>query len=129
MKRPVDVKKEFLTNYGQEVSYYKAWLGVEKARGKVFGDYTTSFEKLHWYIDELKRTNPGTYVEFEYDDKSHQFSRLFLAFGACIQGFNYCRPLLFLDAMFLKGRTKGNLLAATGKDGNQGISLQLISVE
>lgn len=38
----------------------------------------------------------------------------------CIDGFKHCRPLLFLDEMFLKGRFKGNLLAAIVKDGNQG---------
>ncbi|KAL7221485.1 hypothetical protein ACSBR1_023442 [Camellia fascicularis] len=38
---------------------------------------------------------------------------------ACIDEFNHCCPLLFLDTTFLKGRFKGFLLAATAKDGNQ----------
>ena len=96
-------------------------MGVEKARGQVFGDYTTSFEKLRWYVDQLKKTDPGTYTQFEYDSTTLKFSRLFIAFRACIQGFNDCRPLLFLDGTFLKGRTKGCVLAATAKDGNQGM--------
>ncbi|KAL7258271.1 hypothetical protein ACSBR1_004403 [Camellia fascicularis] len=40
---------------------------------------------------------------------------------ACIDGFRHCRLLLFLDGTFLKGRFKGFLLAATAKDGNQGL--------
>ena len=59
LKRAVDVKSDFKVNYGKEITYYKAWLGVEKARGQVFGDYTTSFEKLRWYVDELKKNKPG----------------------------------------------------------------------
>ena len=43
-----------------------------------------------------------------------------MSFKACIEGFNYCRPLLFVDGTFLKGRYKGNILSATAKDGNQG---------
>ncbi|XP_028059440.1 uncharacterized protein LOC114263144 [Camellia sinensis] len=45
--------------------------------------------------------------------------RLFVAFHGSISGFDYCRPLLFLDGTFFKGRFRGNLLAAIGKDGNQ----------
>ncbi|KAI8530181.1 hypothetical protein RHMOL_Rhmol11G0035900 [Rhododendron molle] len=32
---------------------------------------------------------------------------MFVAFRASIYGFNYCRPLLFLDGTFLKARHKG----------------------
>ncbi|XP_028084377.1 uncharacterized protein LOC114285536 [Camellia sinensis] len=48
-------------------------------------------------------------------------TRYFISFKACIDRFHHCRPLLFLDATFLKGRFKGFLLAATAKDGNQGL--------
>ncbi|KAL7205110.1 hypothetical protein ACSBR2_018100 [Camellia fascicularis] len=63
--------------------------------------------------------NPGTHINIEYDEHTHRFTRYFIAFKACIDGFNHCRPLLFLDATFLKGRYKGFLLATTAKDGNQ----------
>ncbi|KAL7163418.1 hypothetical protein ACSBR2_039510 [Camellia fascicularis] len=65
--------------------------------------------------------NPGSYIKFEYDDHTHCFTRYFISFKACIDGFNHCHPLLFLDATFQKGRFKGFLLAATTKDGNQGL--------
>ncbi|XP_028073479.1 uncharacterized protein LOC114275683 [Camellia sinensis] len=47
---------------------------------------------------------------------------------AWLDGFNHCRPLLFLDGTFLKGRFKGNLLAATAKDANQGLSLVAFAI-
>ena len=83
-------------------------------------------QKLRWYVEELKKMSPGTYAQLEYDSSTRKFSRLFIAFYACIQGFNDCRPLLFLDGTFLKGRTKGTLLAATAKDGNQGMILTML---
>ncbi|XP_028064209.1 uncharacterized protein LOC114267369 [Camellia sinensis] len=67
----------------------------------------------------LRSCNPRTYIEFECGDDTKQFKRLFVAFHSSISGFDYCRPLLFLDGTFFKGRFRGNLLAATGKDGNQ----------
>ncbi|XP_028095032.1 uncharacterized protein LOC114295048 [Camellia sinensis] len=54
-------------------------------------------------------------------DISYRVAWYFISFRACIDGFNHCRPLLFLDGTFLKGRFKGNLLAATAKKANQGL--------
>ncbi|KAL7194911.1 hypothetical protein ACSBR1_035174 [Camellia fascicularis] len=71
----------------------------------------------------VKEHNSGSYINIEYDDHTHRFTRYFISFKACINGFTHCRPLLFLDATFLKGRFKGFLLAATAKDDNQGLFL------
>ncbi|KAK9290183.1 hypothetical protein L1049_008349 [Liquidambar formosana] len=53
------------------------------------------------------------------DEDSKWFKRFFAYFYACIHGFKYCRPMLFVDGTFLKSKYKGQLLAATAKDGNQ----------
>ncbi|KAL7254635.1 hypothetical protein ACSBR1_008897 [Camellia fascicularis] len=66
--------------------------------------------------------NSRSYINLDFDEhNTRRFNRLFISFKACIDGFNHCRSLLFLDGTFLKGRFKGNLLAATAKDGNQGL--------
>ncbi|KAL7248022.1 hypothetical protein ACSBR2_002840 [Camellia fascicularis] len=83
------VKKKLKKQYGIDVSYRVAWLGVDKAR--------------------------------DVDKSSGCFRRLFVAFHGCLYGFQFCRPLLFVDGTFYKGRYKGHLLAATSKDGNQGL--------
>ncbi|KAG5515136.1 hypothetical protein RHGRI_036244 [Rhododendron griersonianum] len=119
--RPVDVVKGIKRDYGLNISYHQAWWGIEKARGLVFGDYVKSFSCLKWYVGAAKSTNPGSHIELESDEESKRFKRLFVAFGACVQGFNQCRPLIFLDAAHLKGRYRGTIMAATGKNGNQGI--------
>ncbi|XP_028085237.1 uncharacterized protein LOC114286284 [Camellia sinensis] len=59
--------------------------------------------RLRWYVDVAKSCNPGSYIEFECDDDTKQFKRLFERF-------------------------RGNLLAATGKDGNQDRNLGLVEV-
>ena len=111
----------FKDYYGTEVSYRRAWMGVEKARGLVFGDYSSSFDDLRWYVDTTNDCNLGSVfdMEFDIDSKGRHFKCLFVAFEVCIHGFKYCRPVLMLDETFLKGRHKGCLLAATAKDGNQ----------
>ncbi|XP_028077597.1 uncharacterized protein LOC114279543 [Camellia sinensis] len=119
LTHPVYIVRDFKLGYGLRVSYRQAWLGVEKAKCEIFGDYLMSFDQLRWYVDVEKSCNPGSYIEFECDDDTKRFKRLFVSFHGSISGFDYCRPFLFLDGTFLKGRFRGNLLAATGKDGNQ----------
>ncbi|KAL7168286.1 hypothetical protein ACSBR2_038677 [Camellia fascicularis] len=121
-----EVVCDFKDYYGTEVSYQRAWMGVEKARGLVFGDYLSSFDDLCWYVDAVNDYNSGSIfdMEFDVDSKGRHFKCLFFAFEACIHGFKYCRPVLMLDGTFLKGRHKGCLLATTAKDGNKGIFMQ-----
>ncbi|XP_028070439.1 uncharacterized protein LOC114272923 [Camellia sinensis] len=121
LTRPTDVAYTFKADYGLDISYHVAWLGVKKAREAMHGDYLTSFDQLKWYGDAVQHYNPGSHINIDYDLKTSQFKRFFVAFAACINGFKYCRPLLFLDGTFLKERYKGQLLTATAKDGNQGL--------
>ncbi|XP_028060861.1 uncharacterized protein LOC114264448 [Camellia sinensis] len=94
-------------------------IGVDKARGGLFGDFASSFDQLRWYLETSMRTNPGSVFELDVNESSGCFRRFFMAFHGCLYGFQFCRPLLFVDSTFLKGRYKGHLFVATSKDGNQ----------
>ncbi|CAK9171348.1 unnamed protein product [Ilex paraguariensis] len=104
-KRLVDVFSDFLTSYGLDVSYHQTWIGVEKVKGMLFGDHTLSYKQLHWYMDAANNTNPGSHIVLYCDDETNRFHRLFVLQG-CIEGFNYCRPILFIDGTFIKGKYK-----------------------
>ena len=54
------------------------------------------------------------------ESKNGQFTRLYVAYVACIEGFciGY-RSLIFLDRTFLKDHYKGTFLAATAYDGDK----------
>ncbi|XP_028089335.1 uncharacterized protein LOC114289766 [Camellia sinensis] len=121
LTRSTDVAYTFKGDCGLDISYHVAWLGVEKARKAMHVDYLTSFDQLRWYGDVVQHYNPVSHINIDYDLKTSQFKRFFVAFPACINGFKYCRLLLFHNGIFLKGRYKGQLLAATAKDGNQGL--------
>ena len=56
------------------------------------GDYLTSFDQLRWYGDVVQDYNPGSHINIDYDLKTSQFKRFFVALAACINGFKYCRP-------------------------------------
>ncbi|XP_058185823.1 uncharacterized protein LOC131303050 [Rhododendron vialii] len=107
------------TNYApiQAVKFFEKYY----AGDELYGDYALSFDQLRWYAEVAKEKNPGSVIDVEYCDKTNCFRRIFVAFDACIKGFNYCRPLLALDGTFLKGRYIGTPFGAIGKDGDQGL--------
>ncbi|XP_028064024.1 uncharacterized protein LOC114267217 [Camellia sinensis] len=121
LTRPTDVVFDLRNEYGLEISYRVTWLGVEKAMGEMYGDHAMSFDQLRWYSDYVMEKNPNSYINLDFEQNTGRFVRYFISFRAYIDGFKHCRPLLFLDGTFLKGRFKGNMLAATAKDGNQGL--------
>ncbi|CAN6585913.1 unnamed protein product [Malus baccata var. baccata] len=118
--KPIDIVMDFKRDYGLDISYYNAWYGKEIAKIKVHGDDSLSYHQMVWYVEAVKKTNPGSHCELEFDQETFHFQRIFIAFGGSIEGFKFCRPMLFLDGTFLKDKYKGTLLAAIGKNGNQG---------
>lgn len=52
----------------------------------------------------------------------------FVLFGGSIAGFEYRISLLFIEATFWKSKYKGQLLCASGKNGNQDIITQLYCI-
>ncbi|XP_028091735.1 uncharacterized protein LOC114292030 [Camellia sinensis] len=81
-----EVVCDFKDYYGTEVSYRRAWMGIEKARSLVFGDYSSSFDDLRWYVNAANACNPGSVfdMEFDIDSKGRHFKCLFFAFEACL---------------------------------------------
>ncbi|XP_028110540.1 uncharacterized protein LOC114309038 [Camellia sinensis] len=126
---PTDVAYTFKADYGLDISYHIAWLGVEKVRNAMHSDYLTSFDQLRWYGDATKHYNPESHINIDCDVKTSQFKRFYVAFATCINGFKYCCPLLFLDVTFLKGRYKRQLLAATAKDGSFLVAFAIVDSE
>lgn len=123
--RPKEIMSKFKSAYGFDISYKVALRARQKARDKLYGGEAASFNKLNWFRDAVMETNPGSYFEIEVDPSSNRFRRLFLAYGGCISGFRFCLPILYLDGTFGKSVYKGQILAATGRNGNKGkISFQ-----
>ncbi|XP_028066342.1 uncharacterized protein LOC114269247 [Camellia sinensis] len=59
----------------ERVSYRVAWLGVEKARGEMFGAHSISFDQLRWNSSVVMENNPGSYINIEYDEQNYRFIR------------------------------------------------------
>ncbi|XP_039117893.1 uncharacterized protein LOC120253679 [Dioscorea cayenensis subsp. rotundata] len=117
--RAVDTQRDILRDYGVHLPYKQAWVGKEYTREILHGCDVASYDLLIWYTDKVSITNPGSIVIIDKDGE--HFRHGFFCFHASLEGFKRgCRPLLFLDGTHLLGKYGGILLAATGKDGNEG---------
>jgi hypothetical protein len=70
-----------------------------------------SDSKLKWRGQIL-----GVLLTFEYTTvgKKIRFTRMFVAFKACVDGFlNGCRPFLGVDSTVLTGRWRGQLASTS----------------
>ncbi|XP_061993537.1 uncharacterized protein LOC133711424 [Rosa rugosa] len=118
--KPREIISKFKSAYGFDISYKVAWKAKQKAREMIYGSEADSFNKLTWYRDAVFETNPGSSFVLEVDPSSNRFQRLFLAYAGCVKGFEFCLPVLFVDGTFGKSVYKGQILCATGKNGNHG---------
>ncbi|KAL7224288.1 hypothetical protein ACSBR1_025699 [Camellia fascicularis] len=75
LTRPTDVLFDLKNEYGLEISYRVAWLGVEKDRSEVYGDHAMSFDQLRWYSDSVMEKNPHSYINLEFDQITRMFVR------------------------------------------------------
>lgn len=115
-----EIIKTFKESYGIELPYWNAWYGWEVARREFFGDDEKSYKILAHYVNQLMETNPGSLCSLQVDNNTYQFQRLFIDPNGSIKGFLWCKPLLCLDATFLKHIFKRTLLAATTMNENRG---------
>ncbi|KAF9626711.1 hypothetical protein IFM89_038885 [Coptis chinensis] len=109
----------FKKEYGLTVKKHVAYIGKQLALKELYGKEGISYHQLVWYTEELTRRHPRNCVD-QINKETCKFERVFIAVEACIHGFKYCRPMVYLDGTFLGTKYKGCLMVATVKNGDQG---------
>ncbi|KAA0050468.1 protein FAR1-RELATED SEQUENCE 4-like [Cucumis melo var. makuwa] len=89
------------TNLGVNISYQKAWRTKEHMVKILHDDTVESYALIQRFFDKLVESNPGTCTALEMNDSGH-FKFCFMAFGASIERWKYCRPIISVDGTFLK---------------------------
>ena len=116
--------------FGYSVSYQKAWNAKQKVLAKAFGDWEDLYNELPRWFEAVQQTNPGTIIKYisspivvkgQFDPFSYILERVFWAFGPCIQGFNYCKPIVQGNGTFLTRIYQGTLLTTLAQDETRNI--------
>ncbi|XP_024164084.1 uncharacterized protein LOC112171080 [Rosa chinensis] len=118
--KPREIMSKFKSTYGFDISYKVALKAKHRAKEVIYGFNADSFKKLSWYKETVLQSNPGSSFVLEVDTSTNCFQRLFVAYGGCVEGFQLCLPVLYVDGTFGKSIYKGQILSATGRNGNQG---------
>jgi hypothetical protein len=101
--------------FGYTIGYDKAYQAKKKVLEYRWGTYEASYHNLPNLLHTIVQMNPGSY----YDIKDYPsvekpgklvLQRSFLALGACIRAFKFCRPVICIDGTFLTGKYKGTIL-------------------
>jgi len=87
--RASQMKKDLEKKYNITLSYYVVWDGMAMALEELQGKWDDSFEDVFRFKAEVERTNPGSIVDSEWAlvGKKMRFTRMFVAFNSCVQGF------------------------------------------
>ena len=112
-----DVKE----TYGITVTLNQCYRAKEKAVGEIEKDLEKHYGLLFNYAEEIQSKNPGSRVVIDVNDQdgARKFRRFYVCFAGIKRGWKEnCRKIIGLDGCWLKGKCKGELLSAIGRDAN-----------
>ncbi|CAK8563502.1 unnamed protein product [Lathyrus sativus] len=115
---------EAIKKWGVNLSKDQAYRAKKKAMELIQGVGREQFTHLRSYGEELLKSNPNSNVKIKCADSDGGpvFERIYVCLEACKTAFaTTCMPLIGLDACFLKGDFRGQLIGDVGKDGNNKI--------
>lgn len=118
--RPINIMDVMKSMYGIDIDYWKAYKDLVHACELERGTRESGYEDFPFYLQKIEAANPGTITKLVCDEED-RFRYLFIAFGACITGFQFIRNVIVVDGAHLKGKFKGVMLVADSQDGNVGI--------
>jgi hypothetical protein len=119
---PIDVlHKKVKAKYNVDVHVSSLYRARKKARETIYGKEDEQYHRLWDYCSMVRRTNVGSclilMVERPMPQVPCKFQRLYISLAAMKSGFlQGCRPVVGLDACFLKGMYKGQFMSAVGRD-------------
>ena len=111
------------------LSRHQGYRAKKIAENLAKGSEMDQYNKLSQYINEVKRSTPGSIVIMNLVDDYYdavigqgKFQRLYMCFVGVKSGFFAAYRLVFeLDGTFLKGSIDGVLLTTIGIDPNNGM--------
>lgn len=116
--KPKKIITDMAKRYKIDIFYAQAWQAKNWALNDLRSSLEESFMLLPKYCYNLELHNPGTVTHIETDG-ANRFKFFFMALGCCVRVFrDHIRPVICVDAAFLKSKYLETLYIAVGKDGN-----------
>ncbi|XP_013633062.1 PREDICTED: uncharacterized protein LOC106338690 [Brassica oleracea var. oleracea] len=111
--------------YNLTVTHDIARKARKRALEMISDEFDEQFARIKDYKEKILETNPGStcdVVTIIRDDGVEIFDKFYVCFKALKTIWRaYCRPITGIDGCFMKSTSKGQLLAAVGRDTNNQI--------
>ncbi|KAL3381480.1 hypothetical protein AABB24_001550 [Solanum stoloniferum] len=121
-KKGWEIQDLVRTDMGLYVGKFVCLKARKMVLKKIMGDHVAEFSRIYDYRDMFLESNPESTCVVKVtncDDGKKLFHSFYICFSALKKGFiEGCRKCIGLDGCFLKGISKGQLLVAIVKDGN-----------
>ena len=131
--KPSGLAYEALERWNVKLNNSQAYRDKKRATELLEGPGNEQYAYLNSYVKELRRKNHNSTVIIKCETLEiwSIFERIYIFLKACKATFTYARrPLIGLDAFFLKGDYGGQLIAVVVKDeNNQMIPIAYVLVE
>ncbi|KAF7141120.1 hypothetical protein RHSIM_Rhsim06G0096200 [Rhododendron simsii] len=117
-----DICNDFEHAFQCRLNYGQGWRAKEKAKEAITGPPSMTFHLVPWMCRRLVEAIPNTRAIWTSTDEG-KFKQLFVSYGCSIAAFRsgYLRPVLKLDACFLTGYYRGQVLSASAHDADDGL--------
>ncbi|KAH9252765.1 hypothetical protein BASA81_009275 [Batrachochytrium salamandrivorans] len=101
--RPSSLANLACLKHGATFSYSFAWRALQSHRQDISKADVISFGQIPYFLHEIEIANPGstTYVAATSEGI---FSSAFLCLRPMRNAFNYCRPMLIVDACHIQSK-------------------------
>ncbi|XP_028755832.1 uncharacterized protein LOC114715203 [Neltuma alba] len=114
-KRTSEIRKRLKREYGIDLTYKQAYRAREKSLEDIYGRPEQSYMLIPWLCERIKETDEKSVAE--WTAIGNRFERVFIAYGACIEGFlGGARHIMYVDGTHLSGPYKGTMLSASAYD-------------
>ncbi|XP_049373856.1 uncharacterized protein LOC125838881 [Solanum verrucosum] len=113
---PNDIIDDVRSLYDVEISYQQAWRAKEHALEMIRGKHADGYKQMPRYIYMLETVYPNSYIWMHKSEKI-EFMYLFISLRPMMRGFEFCRPVVVVDASHLSGAYRGIFVSARTLDG------------
>ncbi|XP_019234415.1 PREDICTED: uncharacterized protein LOC109214908 [Nicotiana attenuata] len=93
---PAFVMAEMQILHGLDIGYHRTWRAIQRASALIRGTPEENYDLLSSYLYMMKSKNPGTYTNIKIDDNN--------------------RPVIAVDATFLKSKFRGVLMISVSNE-------------
>ncbi|XP_073119654.1 uncharacterized protein [Henckelia pumila] len=123
--RPSAIVRDINREYGVELKYHTSWMGKEITMHQLYGIEKECFDKLRWYCDTLKQTNPGSWADCEFTFFSDRHSGLVKTIPNIFAGSHHAYCLRHLVDDFRTRVDRSSSLLFEVLDGDKSCAVDL----